>query len=118
MPYFPVDQRLSVAGGYNEDKPDNKIWSNKKLKTGSVRRKFRAVPETFTGSLRVSEADMNTIMDFHDETLADGTLKFEWVHPRKRTACKMMFESRPKLSHVGGAVWDVRLNLVTWKHWV
>lgn len=112
MPYFPVDKPFLMAG-YAEDKPDNRIWANPKTRIGPVRRRFTAVPEIIGGSMRVSAQQMQTVLDFFDHTLADGSLEFDWVHPRTGAACTMWLGSRPKPVPVsGGVLWDLQLELI------
>ena len=80
-----------------------------------MRPRFTAVAITITGQIEVlTSDDVDTLMTFHDTTLAFGSLPFTWVHPRTGAGATMQFVKRPETSTSGNSptVFTATLNLI------
>lgn len=85
------------------------------METGAPkrRRRFTAVPETFTGSVRLNATQYATLRDFVAVTLADVGV-FDWIDHRTQVTATYYFKSRPRYTYVPNSAgyWDASLELV------
>ncbi len=86
------------------------------METGAPkrRRRFTAVPETFSCSLLLTQAQCTALDQFVQNTLSD-VLPFDWKHFRSGQPATYVFASRPKyvLAAAGANLWTASLELVT-----
>jgi len=76
-----------------------------------LRRRFTAVPVNIDGTMLVDATQAALLETFHRATLAEGTLAFEWIHPRTGGAVTMRFREPPALAFVSGPYWRASLRL-------
>lgn len=86
------------------------------METGAPkrRRRFSAVPETFACTLVLTQAQVSTLKQFVQNTLAD-VLPFDWKDFRDGTVATYVFAKRPvyTLAAAGADLWQVQLELTT-----
>lgn len=115
MPYatWPLSlPQLVLRDGYTEKPGDNTIETPVDAGPAKARRRFTASVRRFSASVKFSAAQMVTFEEFWGVTLADGSLPFEWKHPRTQADATLVFR-KPHWSiseAVGGNV-IVQLNL-------
>lgn len=79
------------------------------------RRRFTAVPDKLTCTVRCTQANVATLRTFVETTLQD-VLPFDWVDFRTGLACTYVFTKRPGFalvpnSGMGARYWDAALEL-------
>lgn len=86
------------------------------METGAPkrRRRFSAVPETFTCQVILTQAQVATLKQFVEVTLADVG-PFDWKDFRTNEAATYVLSKRPvyALAAAGANLWQVALELVT-----
>lgn len=75
------------------------------------RQRYTAVPKTFTGTITVKKADMETLDSFFANTLGYGTLRFTMADPQSGTACEFRFTDSPAETGNDGGLFDISLPL-------
>lgn len=99
LPQYVLEQ------GYSETQPDQSIESNMEGGPAKVRRRFTTNFRPIKATIRCDDTQAALFETFYYDTLEGGTLPFDWVHPRTRTACTMRFRKpAPSLRPVGEAV--------------
>lgn len=86
------------------------------METGAPkrRRRFTAVPESFSCSLILTQDQCTALDQFVINTLAD-VLPFDWKHFRSGDPATYVFAKRPTyaLAAAGANLWTAQLDLVT-----
>lgn len=86
------------------------------METGAPkrRRRFTAVPESFTCSVILTQAQVAALKQFVEVTLADVG-PFDWKDFRTGDPVTYVFDARPKytLAAAGANLWQADLSLVT-----
>jgi len=101
-----------LARGYQEKFPDATIETPMELGPVKIRRRYTGRNRVFTISADFTPAQYATFEQFHDVTVAAGSLPFEWVHPRTRVMCVFRFRKpAPVLTLVSGTVYTVQMTL-------
>ncbi len=101
-----------LAQGFNERAPDTAIRTQMEAGPPKVRRRFTAGIRTMDMQLRVDADQVATLDTFYDATLAGGTLRFDWLHPRTGGALTYRFVEPPSYTPVArGRVWTATLKL-------
>jgi hypothetical protein len=90
---------------------DNRLRSKMDVGPAKMRRRSTAAPDTFTGSQKLTSAQLGYLETFYKTTLTDGSLPFTWKHPRTRSTVDMRFLSPPTWSPSGGDYWLVNYSL-------
>jgi hypothetical protein len=92
-----------LIDGYSEKLPAQKIESPMEAGRPKVRRRFSTNWRQFTVFIKMT-ADQGIIFEsFYQNTLQGGSLPFDWVHPRKRTAATFRFRMPdPEITVDGG----------------
>lgn len=85
------------------------------METGAPkrRRRFTAVPESATLTLKLTRAQIAVLRTFVVTTLQD-VLPFDWLDFRDGTAATYVFQKRPTAQSIAGSVdlWTVTLSLM------
>lgn len=63
---------------------------------------------SFSGLTKIQ---MDDLSEFHDVTLARGTLKFGWVHPRRYVPRSVQFSGPPQENRLAADRWSVSLGI-------
>ncbi len=101
-----------LIDGYSETAPNNMIRSKMDEGPPKTRRLSIAARRPITAQKHMYTSELELFDTFYTETLVEGTLSFDWVHPRDNsTAVEMMFTAPPVYSSLGGTAWNVTMNL-------
>jgi hypothetical protein len=112
MPTWPTSLPQHVLEqGYNEQVPDQTIETQMDAGPAKVRRRFTTAPRRF-GVVVVMDPDQVALFEtFYLETLAGGSLPFDWVHPRTRVSTTFRFRKPvPSINPLGNGGTDVRVT--------
>lgn len=92
---------------------ENVITTNMETGAPKRRRRFTAVPETYTGSILVDGTQATALDTFVVVTLQD-VLPFDWKDFRTGAAASYVFQKRPTYARVAGShgLWRVSLELM------
>jgi hypothetical protein len=67
-----------------------------------MRRIFTATPTQFNISMTLTSAEVDTLLVFYQTTAKQGTVPFEWKHPRTQATVDMRFlGDQPSYGHAG-----------------
>lgn len=90
----------------------NVVRSNTEAGVAKVRRRFTAVATPFNCTLKLTQAQYDTLITFYEVTLADA-LPFDWTDFRTGAAATYRFIQRPQGSYQKGSLnrWLVALQL-------
>ena len=111
-----IDWPLSLpqvlsADGYEEVEPELRLRTNMDAGPAKVRRRFTAGVRPVKTQLRFSLNQKDDFKTFYNDTLAGGSLSFNWVLPGTETAAEYRFVSPPSYTPLGGANWIVNLDM-------
>lgn len=96
MPAWPATlPDFVLEAGFQESFPDQSIESPVDAGPAKVRRRFTASIRTFRMTIQMTEAQANIMDEFYEDTLAGGSLSFDWVHPRTRAFRTFRFRKPP-----------------------
>jgi hypothetical protein len=101
---WPVDlpQALQVQG-YQRKPQAAKVRTAMDSGPAKQRRRFTAKVRTVTGMITLTRAQLAIFWEFYDETLGDGTLRFNWVDPITGDPVEMRFgEDEPTEAPANG----------------
>lgn len=97
LPQYVLEQ------GYEEKLNDQTIETPMDVGPPKVRRRYTKQFRTFSLTVRLSPEQKATFESFWQDTLAGGSLPFDWVHPLTRDAMTFRFRApAPKMGSVGG----------------
>jgi hypothetical protein len=102
--YFLID-------GYGESEPDTVLRTPMETGPAKLRRRGTNAVRPVRGMIRISYAQRTTLSAFYQDTLAGGTLPFEWVHPTTREAATFRFVSKPAYTPAAGVKLNATLDL-------
>lgn len=105
---LPTHQEIE---GYEETPPELSIRSPMDVGPVKLRRRYSTGPTTWRGSLLVSQAQVATLLTFWRDTLAGGSLAFDWEHPRVGGVVSMRFVRQPMPRHRADGLWTVALEM-------
>lgn len=112
MPTWPPSIPDSIlVSGYSEKPPKNALRTQMDAGPAKVRRRSRSGARPISGAAMLTGAQLETFDAWFRETLADGTLRFDWIHPRTRQAVSMRFTEEPDYSAQGADWWSVSMKL-------
>lgn len=98
--------------GFEEGGPDNVLHSAMDAGPPKTRRRFTAAYRPLDVIVALDASQAATFVTFVNTTLKDGSLPFDWVHPRTQAAATLKFRGpyaiRPE---TGGKTWLATLNL-------
>lgn len=87
---------------YSENYQDGRIRSDMDAGPAKLRRRFTVVVQNFSLQIKLTSAQVDTIISFYDNTLEMGTATFKWFHPRTQDPASCRFVSRPAISGMDG----------------
>ncbi len=105
--------------GWSEQLGDGAIQTAMDSGPPKMRRRFTAVPTAYTVALMLSNAQVDTLTSFWRDTLAMGSLKFDWKDPRSGAAATFSFaktgqSSAPKIEAADVGVFKASFSLIKW----
>lgn len=106
-----LPQKLLVEG-YSEGLADGRLISQMDAGPAKVRRRSSAMPRPLQGSMIMTSAQLATMRTFVNTTLIGGSLPFDFPDPATgATLLVRCAGSVPALTNLGGAYWNVSLDL-------
>ena len=112
MPTWPPSVPDAIlVDGYGERPPKNSLRTQMDAGPAKVRRRSRAGARPISGAVKMRGEQLEAFDAWFRETLADGTLRFDWIHPRTRQAVSMRFSEEPDYKPSEGAWWSVSMKL-------
>ena len=72
-----------------------------------AKRDARLASERFRGRLFLSEDEAESLLNFYRDELEDGTLTFNWKHPRTGDTIEVRWLGAPTLTPAGSIDWYV-----------
>lgn len=107
----PALSNYVLHDGYSESPPDNALRTEMDDGPVKTRRKSIAARRPIQVKKHMYKTEVATFDTFYDTTCVNGTLSFDWVHPRTGSVVEMMFTSPPVYESLGGTAWMVSMNL-------
>jgi hypothetical protein len=98
-----LPQRV-LTNGYVERAPKSVTRTQMDAGIAKTRRRFTAAPSLVDVQFRMTSAQVDTLLAFHDVTLGGGALPFDWLHPRTQVSATWRFVEEPNVSPIT-AVW-------------
>lgn len=86
-----LPQDLQASPGLDEQPPDVMLETQMDAGPPKARRRFTAGFRPIKGTVEVTITQRNTLDDFFVNTLAGGTLPFDWKHPTTGAAATFRF---------------------------
>lgn len=84
-----------LAPSYQEAFADNTIRSTMDVGPPKVRRRSTSGTKPISGVMYMTPDQLATLTTFFETTLYDGSLPFDWTHPRLNTAISCQFKGAP-----------------------
>jgi hypothetical protein len=114
MPTWPatLPQLGQIGAGY---KPQDAV-ARSRMDAGppSRRNRFTAITKDVNYQMPLTGVQAAILEDFHENTLRNGALSFDWISPLDGSAVQIAFKSPPEFSvRIGGPDPDKRLWVVT-----
>lgn len=102
VPTWPASlpQRVD-QNGYREGAADNVIRTDMAYGPQKRRRRGTAAPKPITIEVILDPDQWGTFLSFYEDTLNDGALSFEWVHPRTQETAMFGFTAGYEARAVG-----------------
>jgi hypothetical protein len=97
--------------GFGETPGDNVIRTSMDVGPPKLRRRSTAVPRNFTLVIRCTTAQIDILDDFFTGDCRDGSLPFDWKHPRTGGAATYVWGAPPKYAPVFGDFWEASMSL-------
>lgn len=97
--------------GWGEKKLENRIRSETDTGPAKVRRRFTRAVRRVSLPLVLTTAQAATLDDFHTNTLSDGVLRFDYVHPRTGLTHSFRFFNGFNLSEPANGMYRTSLEL-------
>ena len=101
----------TLVSSYRETTQEQVIRTKMEVGPDFVRRRATASPVLFGMSMVLTNAQVETMDAFFDNTLFGGVGTFDWEHPRTGTAGIFRFVSRPIYSALGGLYYSAEFSL-------
>lgn len=105
-----LPQRLNVSG-YQGQPQRQIISSENEVGSPKVRRRYSARFENHEGTMWVTQSELQTFIDFHDNTINAGADLVQWTHPIFQTINVDLLIKDYSHSALGGEIFELRLVL-------
>lgn len=97
--------------GYQESKQDGAVRTQMDAGPPKQRRRFSATITEFDAVFLLDDSEIDTLETFYETTLEEGTLSFDWTHPRKGTTQLFEFRGPYQVSAIGADLFRVTCPL-------
>jgi hypothetical protein len=89
---WPVDlPQVPLIDGHQETRTRNTLRSPVDQGRPKSRRRYTGKIQAFQVAIIVTAAQSQIFWDFYDDTSAEGSLAFDWAHPRTQIAAECQF---------------------------
>ena len=110
MATWPLSNYVLVDG-FSESPPNNSLRSKMGEGPPKTRRKSISGVRPIVIQKHLYKSDVEILDIFHETTLVNGTLAFDWISPRTGSVVEMMFVEPPVYESLGGTAWSVSMKL-------
>ena len=90
-----------LVDGFSSTKADGRLRSSMDAGPDKVRRRFTAVPKILTCSFYMTAAQRTSFWTFFDDTLIEGSLKYDWAHPITKVVSECRIKDVPEEIKIG-----------------
>lgn len=111
-PVWPntLPQRVD-APSFKEKPGSNTIRTAMDVGSAKVRRRTTASVRTVDATMMLSRAERDALDAFYTDTLKDGSLAFDWLHPTTQLAATFRFRDPPEFNAISGTTYVATLPL-------
>jgi len=112
MLQWPASLPQRVDQGFTEQPPD--VLLRTEMEDGRPKRRPRVTKgvEPVTASISaLSSSQVGTLRSFYEDTCVNGSLPFEWVHPRSGNTVQLHWKKPPQIQHEEADLWSAGLEL-------
>lgn len=111
-PQWPITlPQTPMMRGYNESPGDNVIRTNMDVGPPKVRRRSTSAPRPLSLVIRCTTAQIDLLDGFYTGDCREGSLPFDWKHPRTGAATTYMWGAPPAYTPVFGDYWEATLKV-------
>ena len=113
MPSWPTSLPQQILQrGYNESLADNVLRTPVDAGPEKRRQRFTAAVRPLSGSMIMTNAQLDTMMTFFDTDIGSGSLAFDFNAPRDQaTTVSVVFQRPPAWTNIGGDSYQVTLEM-------
>lgn len=112
MPSWPtLLPAFVIESGYQETLEDQTIETSMDTGPAKIRRRFTTAVRRFQVTVQMTPEEADIFETFYLDTLAGGSLPFDWVHPRTRVAKSFRFRKPAPVVTVGASGQIVRVQM-------
>lgn len=112
MPVWPVTLPSSpLVEGFREVPPETVLRSSMDQGPAKLRRRTTAGTGTLSMIYMLTRAQVDTLKDFFNDTLAGGTLGFDFTHPVSGTGLTCRFRQMPAYAPVNSEFFRASIEL-------
>lgn len=112
MPTWPASlPQEPLADGLQGERQETIIRNETSWGPPIQRRKFSAYYEKFIMKMIMTKAQLQTLAQFFDIDLANGSSEFDWVHPITGEAKKARFYAPYSYNYLNGGYFEVTLPI-------
>lgn len=108
---WPASLPQTPLIGWSEDLGNGTIRTPTDHGPAQVRRRYTATVRNFSMPLALTESQMNTLDTFWETTTAQGSLRFEWQHPRTGATHEFRFLEQPKPTEAAHGLYRLSLPM-------
>lgn len=108
---LPQEMRLPISHTQEDATLRTKMDAGPK----KVRRRYSAVEQPFSQAMLMDGQQYQDLWDFYNNTLAGGSLRFDWENPKDDSTVEMRFVEPPKGDLRAGGSATERTWFVTMK---
>ena len=112
MPAWPITLPASpLVEGFRETPPDTVLRSPMDQGPAKLRRRTTAGTGALSLTYLLSRAQVNALMDFFNDTLAGGSLPFDFTHPVNGATLACRFRQMPAYAPVNAEYFRAAIEL-------
>jgi hypothetical protein len=112
MPSWPLALPVSpLVEGFRETPPDTVLRSTMDQGPAKLRRRTTAGAGTLTLTYMLSRSQVDTLLDFFNDSLAGGTLAFDFTHPVNGAPLSCRFRQSPAYAPINAEYFKAALEL-------
>ena len=108
---WPATLPKPLSDSYAENAPDGTIRTNMDSGPAKMRRRYTAAPRPFALVMHLTSAQYATFDGFFVSTSRNGSLRFNFTHPRTGSACEARFVGAPTYGNPLGTECDVSFKI-------
>ncbi len=97
--------------GLSEKPPELTLKTDMDAGGPKRRRRYTAGEREINCHIQLTNDETAILDDFYTNTLASGSLPFDWIHPRTHSPATFFIDEEPDISLVRGNIWRANLKL-------